>query len=383
MIVVAVLWVLAIAGLLWRSVRQYAAYEVLDAQMLPDATLPSIHVVVPARNEAANIGPCVSGLLAQAYPPDRLRITVVDDASGDDTPVVVERLAQSDGRLRLLSAGALPPGWTGKAHACWRGAQENAAEWLCFIDADTVASPRLLSAAITHAETRKLGLLSLEPRQDLLTFWERVVIPAGLLLISFIVDLHRVNRDTGDIAIDGQFILIRARIYTDIGGHRRVRAAIVEDKALGEIVRGNGHTIQLMSAGGLLRVRMYSGLAGLWEGLSKNAVDVVGSRGRTVLIAVGAVVLGWGVPILPVACWATDTPLAAAIALLGSVTLVGTHLATARYFRVPLWFGLTLPLGFTMLAAIAARCLWAEHKGVVAWKGRVYSVPPRYRVRRE
>ena len=65
----------------------------------PDAALPSVTVVVPARDEEATIGPCVDSILAQDYPHGKLEVIVVDDDSADRTAAVV--------RARMAEAPAL------------------------------------------------------------------------------------------------------------------------------------------------------------------------------------------------------------------------------------------------------------------------------------
>ncbi len=150
-----------------------------------EPTAPSLNVVLPVRNEATNIERCLAGLMAQTYPSERLNILVVDDNSTDETAALVRRVAESDPRVRLMEAGPLPSGWTGKSHACWRGALAGQSEWLCFVDADTVAAPALLSTALALAQDRAIDLLSLFPFVELDSFWERLIFPAGLLASEF------------------------------------------------------------------------------------------------------------------------------------------------------------------------------------------------------
>ena len=83
---------------------------------VPDARLPSLTVVVPARNEQDTVGACVDSVLAQDYPADRLTVIVVDDDSQDATSEVVRQRmtpayalaggdaadVEGDGRLRLV-----------------------------------------------------------------------------------------------------------------------------------------------------------------------------------------------------------------------------------------------------------------------------------------
>jgi len=52
--------------------------------------LPLVSVVIPMRNEGAHISACIDSVLAQAYPPDRLEVIVVDGDS-DDTSMDVLR----------------------------------------------------------------------------------------------------------------------------------------------------------------------------------------------------------------------------------------------------------------------------------------------------
>ena len=146
---------------------------------------------MPARDEADNIERCLNSLLAQDYPARRLNVIVVDDHSADDTAAIVRRIAADHPRLSLVQSPPLPPRWTGKSHACWIGARSAApdTEWLCFIDADVWGESALLSSAVRAAFDRKLDLLSLAPRQQLQSFAERLILPCGLILLSFVQDL--------------------------------------------------------------------------------------------------------------------------------------------------------------------------------------------------
>lgn len=72
-----------------------------------DDALPTITVVVPARDEEDTIGPCVDSILATDYPAERLEVIVVDDDSADRTAEVVrQRMAVPT--LALASADADP-----------------------------------------------------------------------------------------------------------------------------------------------------------------------------------------------------------------------------------------------------------------------------------
>jgi GT2 family glycosyltransferase len=62
---------------------------------------PLVSVVIPTRNRAALLSDALGSLVEQDYPADRYEILVVDDGSIDDTPSVVEALAQAHSKHRL------------------------------------------------------------------------------------------------------------------------------------------------------------------------------------------------------------------------------------------------------------------------------------------
>ena len=70
---------------------------------------PSVTLLIPARNEAANIRDCVASALLQRYP--RLEVRVIDDHSTDGTGDLARAIG--DPRLKVISAPDLPPGWLG------------------------------------------------------------------------------------------------------------------------------------------------------------------------------------------------------------------------------------------------------------------------------
>ncbi len=373
----AILWGGIVTGLLLRAVIQYRHYELLRARAASELSREkpdTVTVIVPARNEARNIGRCARGLMAQDYP--WLEVVVVNDNSSDHTGSIVRDLSCFDHRLRLLECGALPEGWAGKPRACWRGARDSSGEWLCFLDADTTAEPTLITTAVKAAQERGLDMLSLEPFQELGSFWERTIIPAGFLLLAFGQDLRRVNDPAyADAAANGQFILIRRSVYERVGGHAAVREEICEDTALARRVKGAGYRLAILGASDLVQTRMYTNLATLWEGLSKNVVEMMGGTRATLLAALSSFALGWVTLLLPILLWRQGDIAAGIIATMASTALAATHISAARYFRIPFFYGLFFPVGYTMGGLIALNSIRLRWSRRVAWKGRVYTPP--------
>jgi len=377
------LWLLVVVVLIARAARQRALLPELAPATPPDRrTASSVAVIVPARDEAANIVSCLKTLLAQDYPPERCAVVVVDDQSADDTPGIVAALARRHPRLRLVRCVSLPRGWTGKSHACWTGSLSIAAdtEWLCFVDADMRAEPGLLTSALQAARARRLDLLSVAPRQVLGSFAERLIIPCGLFILAFVRDLHALQSRAGpDVTATGQFMLVRAATYAAIGGHAAVYAAISEDLALARRCKRAGHGVLLMDGSRVLSTRMYSGWRTLWEGFAKNVVDMLGGTRATAATALASVVAAWAAPLVPafaICVWIRhpDAPavLALAAAGLASAAICALHVAGAIHFRIPVRYGLIFPVGYTAGALLALDSIRRRRRGRVAWKGRLY-----------
>src|ERR1700688_2323108 len=148
----------------WSAERNYRALpEVVptDRREPPgDMAWPGISVIIPARNEEANLPPLLDSIVAQDYP--------LYEAIG-------RRYAEQG--VRLIQSEGPPPGWTGKNAACWRGASESTDPWLLFVDADTTLAPLALRSSMAFALDRHAGAISLLARQRCETFWERLLLP--------------------------------------------------------------------------------------------------------------------------------------------------------------------------------------------------------------
>lgn len=377
------LWLAIMTWLILRAVKQSRLLPHLAPAPAPPADeAPQVTVVIPARDEEANIGRCLTSIVAQDYPQSRFSVIVVDDHSADATAAIVRNFAALDPRISLIQSPPLPPRWVGKSHACWIGARIAAAnsEWLLFIDADVTVAPAALSSAVQAALRERLDLLSLAPRQDLHSFAERLILPCGLVMLAFLQDLKRAQARSGrDVTATGQFMLVRRDAYEAVGGHAAVCTAICEDLEFARRLKQSGRSVLLMGGQELVSARMYTGWRTLWPGLAKNLVDTLGGAVTTVSLAVAAVILAWAayvIPWLDFAAWWSGANRAAVtllLALAGSGAAVGLHLASAFYFRIPFWYGLIFPLGYTAGAIMALDSVRRRLRGRVSWKGRIYS----------
>jgi chlorobactene glucosyltransferase len=239
------------------------------------------------------------------------------------------------------------------------------------------AAPQLVAAAVTAAEAQGIDMLSLHPLQELGSFWERTIMPAGLLVLACAKSLEAGAED----AVNGQFLLIRRTAYFRVGGHSAVRFEIAEDKALAARVREGGFDLRVVAAERLARTRMYRDFASLWEGLSKNVTEVLGDPIVTLAAGAAAFTFGWTSLLVPpaiiIAALREPSPAAvagAALALLGSAVVIGIHCATAQHFRIPAAFGLIFALRYTAVAGLACNGVLVSLNGRVTWKERTYQL---------
>ena len=196
---------------------------------------PRLSVIIPARNEAVNIEPCLRSILATAYAP--LEVIVVDDRSSDATAKIVARVSATDPRVRLVRGADLPAGWFGKQWALVQGYRAATGALLLFADADTRHTPELIPRALAVLDAERVDLVTVLPRQEMGSFWERLVQPHVFLALQARVgELRLVNRTRRpwNAIANGQFILTPRTVYEAVGTHAAVRETVADDMLLAQ-----------------------------------------------------------------------------------------------------------------------------------------------------
>ncbi|HSZ60636.1 MAG TPA: glycosyltransferase family 2 protein [Terriglobales bacterium] len=231
----------------------------------PASPLPEVSIIIPARNEEANLPACLESLTAQSGV--RFEIIVVDDASTDRT----HEIADSFGLVQMISPSPLRENRTGKNNALIAGAKQARAPWLLFTDADTVHQPGSLQRALAEAKKEQADLLSYSPKQVVVTFTERAVMPVIFAELAAQYPPHKVrDQNSKIVAANGQYILVRRAAYDAIGGHAAVASEILEDVALARLFRNVGYRVYFRYGADAVRTRMYRNWKQLREGWTKN-----------------------------------------------------------------------------------------------------------------
>lgn len=252
-------------------------WKVLRPSHAPKEDSPSVSICVPARNEAENIGDCVRSALSTDWP--NFELIVVDDRSDDGTGDIAREAGGGDPRLKVIEGVEPVAGWAGKPWTCLRAAKESKGAWLLFIDADVRIDSKAVQAAVETAMENDVSLLSFFGTWKLVSFWERVLIPAVGWLIRGSVDLDRTNSVAHSEAFaNGQFVLMSRKAYFAIDGHGSVRDQVLEDVRLAEVVKRNGLSAQIRPAAWAFQVRLYRALGEIVSGYTKNVYEGLGRR---------------------------------------------------------------------------------------------------------
>lgn len=345
------------------------------AKLLTDRKPPlRVSVIVPARNEEANIADCVRSLLAQGQD---VEIIIAEDGSEDATAEIVRQLAAAYPQVKLLSVPAVPEGWFGKPHALAVGAEQARGRWLLFTDADTRHAPGRLDEVIERAESEGLDLVSFSPSQQTRTWWEKAVIPQVYRELARLYPYERVNDPADPLAAaNGQYLLIRRDSYAALGGHAAIRNAVLDDVELARRAKRAGYRIRFGSGEGIVATRMYRRFSEMWEGWTKNLFLLYDRKYPAIGRAAAERALRYLLPAM--------ASLLLLTARSGGTMLAGAALLfylAAEHYR----YGRRLPAGgraiqtmllipgaalFLLLLGNSTRRYWGRK--TITWKGRRY-----------
>lgn len=342
-------------------------------------SVPSLSIIIPARNEAAHIEGCVRAALASRWTGE-LEVVVVDDRSTDGTTERLAALAASDARVRTVPGADPPPGWLGKPHALHIAQAHARGEWLLFIDADVRLKPdgaaRLVGAAVAQGAEMASALGQLEVE----TFWERVVQTRIGALIAGGNPLHEVNDpDHARALANGQCLLFARTAYDRLGGHAAIRGSVLDDVDFAKRAKAERVPYRLFYGPGVFSCRMYTGLGEIWSGWTKNLFPALSYSLMATLVVTALVFASSLLPFFLLARNATAAwvgapfePLflgleASAVALILLTDAVGHR---HHGYRWGLFW--TFPLGMAVVIALFWNSAWRITSGRGAvWKGRV------------
>ncbi len=330
----------------------------------PRPVTEAVSVLLPVRDEAHRVGPCLRSLLASTGLTE-LEILVLDDGSSDATAEVVRRTAGPDPRLQLIQGTPLPTGWLGKPHACAQLAAAAGGEVLVFVDADVIVEPDAIARTVGLLRAADLQLVAPYPRQVAASVAERLIQP--LLQWSWLSFLplalaERSARPSLAVA-NGQLLAVDGAAYRRIGGHAAVRADVLEDIALGRAFKRAGYRGTVADGTALACCRMYAGWPQLHAGYTKSLWAAFGSPGGAAAVLAGLGLLY----VVPPAAALTGSRTGLAGYAAG---VLGRALTARRTGGRVFPDALAHPASIGLLGWLTATSWRGRRVGTLAWKGR-------------
>jgi GT2 family glycosyltransferase len=350
---------------------------------------PAVSVIVPARNEEASLASCVNSLLTQDGV--TFEIIIVDDHSTDRTREIASsfstarnksergkaaqsKATKSKAQVRVIQAGPLPAGWTGKNNAVTAGANTARGQWLLFTDADTVHLPGSLARSIAEATRHHAAMLSYSPEQIAKSFSEKAVMPVIFAELAASFRPSQVSDPKSPVAAaNGQYILITREAYDAVGGHAAIATNLLEDVALARSVKRSSRKIFFRFGGDAVRTRMYRSFAQLREGWTKNLTLLFPSPIRlAALRAIEFVLIVSSFGIAVTSGLRGHSRPAIAVGML-CLTLYTFFLLRIRRAHFAWDANILALLGLPLFSYLLLRSKRAYANGDVRWKGRTYS----------
>ncbi|MDH3665975.1 MAG: glycosyltransferase [Paracoccaceae bacterium] len=373
--VLAWLLLLTARGGFWRADQR------LGPGVAAPETWPEVVVLIPARNEAETIGPVLESHGFSEYL-GALTVVLVDDGSADDTAGIARRVAGFSPRpIRVVSAPALPKGWTGKLWALETGYRvldrlAPGAELILLTDADIAHKPDTLAGLVEVMLSGGRHLVSLMARLDARGFWGGLLIPAFLFFFQKLYPFAWVNdpaRATAGAA--GGCIMLRRDVLDRIGGFGAVRGALIDDCALAAAVKAQGGAIWLGLAGDeVTSLRDNRRLGAIWRMVARTAFTQLGHSAAMLGAAVAGMALIYlAGPIAVLGFPWHQNPLAATLGAVAWMLSGLAYLPTLRLYGKPAWQALGLPLAAAFYMAMTISSATAHWRGQGGrWKGRSY-----------
>jgi hopene-associated glycosyltransferase HpnB len=341
----------------------------------PDAW-PSVVAIIPARDEADMIARSVGSLLRQDYP-GPFSVVLVDDQSTDGTAdaalAAAKAAAPAADRLQIVTGAGPPPGWTGKLAAMRLGLAEveasaTAPEFVLFTDADIAYAPHVLTRLVAIARAKNSVLTSLMVKLRCESAAERWLAPAFVFFFQMLYPFAWVNDPRrATAAAAGGCMLVRREALHTAGGLEAVRGALIDDCALGALMKGQG-PIWLGLTESVDSLRAYSTFAEFSRMVSRSAFAELHYSAFRLAGAIGGMALVYLAPPL-FAIFARGG--AQAVGALAWAMMALSLVPTLRLYGRPLVGGLALPaIAFAYVAFTFDSALqyWRGRGGY--WKGR-------------
>jgi glycosyltransferase involved in cell wall biosynthesis len=320
-----------------------------------------LSILIPARNEEKNIGRILDCVLNQDY--KNFEVVVCDDHSTDGTPAILEEYSKRHAEINWFKGEELRSGWTGKNFACHQLAGKATGDTLLFVDADMEVHGDIISNMLGYMRKRKILMLSIFPKQLLITRGEQLTVPVMNWILLSLLPLPMVifGLRSSFSAANGQFMMFRAHVYHKLQPHSIVRSSAVEDIEIMSLYKKGHYRCATLLGDQRVQCRMYSAYKEAIAGFSKNVLHFFSGSLPWAFFYILFTTFG----LLFIALWSLPWFLPAlAMALISRVLI--SLMSHQDVFRNLLW----VPMQHFSFLRMVTMALMHKSQGSLLWKGR-------------
>ncbi|MCX6557740.1 MAG: glycosyltransferase family 2 protein [Candidatus Aminicenantes bacterium] len=363
----------------WLAIAAAAAYNLHHIPWLfPSEPLQVndalISVIIPVRNEERDVAVALRSVLAQEGV--RLEIIVVNDHSNDRSAAILDDVAGSDRRLRVIHNPPLLPGWLGKANAMRAGLEAATGDYVLFTDADVIHAPRCFASALAEMGNRQYDLISCLPLIRVRLFWEYAMLPMSVSALAKLVpEKRQQDRHVPDAAASGSLILLKREVLRRLGGLDPIKGSLADDMTLARAAKRHGFATGYRFAPELMSMQLYKRNREAFISSSKNILIVIEeSIWLAPAVPLFTFMLSWSPWIMFIlGCWRGDASLAlAGLACYGAA--YASLFVSRRIFAFRPLPALVFPLTFFIVSYCISRAFMLHLRGSIEWRGRVIRV---------
>ncbi|MCA9348911.1 glycosyltransferase family 2 protein [Candidatus Saccharibacteria bacterium] len=233
-------------SLAYFSLRSWKTFRAPKAKhSLVDAQLPSVSVLVPARDETEELLECLDSLVASNYP--KLEIIVLDDCSGNKrTADIIKQFANKG--VRFIAGKQPDDEWLGKNFAYESLRQQADGEYLVFLGADIRVGQHTIKNVIEHMSGTNIKMVSVLPMRAEGT---RQSLTAPL---RYFWEFSLPRRLTKKPPVLSSFWVVSADALNKFGGFKGVSRSIIPERHIAR-ASGTGYRFWLANK---LNIQVYS-----------------------------------------------------------------------------------------------------------------------------
>lgn len=350
--------------------KPWSTRESLDSYSYnPDFDLSDLSVLIPARNEEAEIEKTLNSLKKQGR---NLKVILVDDQSTDATAQIASRTLPES--LQIVNGTELPESWAGKLWALEQGRKHLQTEYVLLMDADIELKPGILEVLLTKLKKEDLGFVSLMAALKMEKFWEKLLVPAYIYFFKLLFPFRLGNSSSKNFAAAaGGCILTRRAILEEIGGFAALKGALIDDCTLASLIKRSGYRTWTGLTHSVTSHRDYSNLKEVWNLVARFAFTYL--RYSKVLLIICSLLLISCFWALPTSFLFKEHSTTRRLILgLGLASMYGVYIPTLRYYQLSLLWAFLKPLAGTLYLLMTWSSAFRYWRGQRSeWKGRVYN----------